>query len=232
MGEMVNQTLENKVLQLLRQRILDGAMGFEPGARLFVTDLARDLGVSSTPIQHAIKSLRMEGLVDIRPRRGTYVARLEPGGIRKIWEAVLAIQIGCLTTSIERVRPDTLGGMRANVTRAERWLANKDWHGYLDEDVEFHRLLVSIANNSLLIAAYDSLVTRLYPLARSYAVTLQLGQGTDGIAGHHRIIEFLERDEKPEIIRELSEDHRRSVGRLLLVNPDVLSGVDGVAQSG
>jgi DNA-binding GntR family transcriptional regulator len=210
MVQLINRTLEDKVLELLRQRILDAAPGFEPGARLFMRELADDLGVSITPVQHAIRSLRNQGLVDIRPRKGTFVARLELERVVEIWGAVLALQMGCLEVSAGAVLSHTLDRMRAAVQAAEGWVARGDWRGYLDSDVEFHRLLVSIAGNPLLVAAYDALVVRLYPLVSTYEYLLR-GGGTQGVVGHRRIIDLLEVGDRRAIIRALLEDHQHSL---------------------
>src|SRR5207237_361697 len=46
-----------------------------PGERLEVDELAKKLDVSFTPVRHALQTLNGVGLVEIRPRSGTFVAR-------------------------------------------------------------------------------------------------------------------------------------------------------------
>ena len=62
------------VYQALRQAIVSSLM--KPGERLNVDELAQKLGVSLTPVRSAIQQLANEGLVEIRPRSGTFVARV------------------------------------------------------------------------------------------------------------------------------------------------------------
>ena len=56
----------------LKQQILTGQI--TPGTRMMEVDLAKDMGVSRTPIREAIRKLEKEGLVIIEPRRGAYVS--------------------------------------------------------------------------------------------------------------------------------------------------------------
>ena len=46
----------------------------EPGERLLEDRLAEQLGVSRNPVREAIRALENTGLVEVRPRRGAYVA--------------------------------------------------------------------------------------------------------------------------------------------------------------
>src|SRR3982750_4983955 len=64
----------DSVYQAMRQAIVSCAI--KPGERLNVEELAEKLGVSLTPVRGAIQQLATEGLVEIRPRSGTFVASL------------------------------------------------------------------------------------------------------------------------------------------------------------
>ena len=56
-----------------------------PGAPIFEATLAVSAGVSRTPMRDALKRLRDEGLVDIRPGFGTFVAKIS---VDRLSEAV------------------------------------------------------------------------------------------------------------------------------------------------
>jgi len=74
------QTLQYRGLQFisediytrLRQKIL--ACELAPGERLEVYQIARQMGVSYTPVKDALRELLAEGLISIRPRKGTFVS--------------------------------------------------------------------------------------------------------------------------------------------------------------
>src|SRR5262245_56115145 len=62
------------VYQGLRARIV--SMEMRPGEQISDSDLARRFGVSRTPVREAIQRLASEGLVEIFPQSGTFVARI------------------------------------------------------------------------------------------------------------------------------------------------------------
>src|ERR687884_94343 len=57
--------------EVIREAIVDGRLA--PGARLKEEELARELGISRTPIREALLILQAEGLVDAAPNRGATV---------------------------------------------------------------------------------------------------------------------------------------------------------------
>lgn len=56
---------------------------FQPGAAVVITDAARRLGVSTTPVREALARLAGEGLVEDGPNGGYVVPRLGAGDIRE-----------------------------------------------------------------------------------------------------------------------------------------------------
>ncbi len=57
--------------ELIREAIIDGRLA--PGQRLKEEELARELGISRTPVREALLVLQAEGLVDAAPNRGATV---------------------------------------------------------------------------------------------------------------------------------------------------------------
>ena len=63
--------LNEQVYETLRQRVLRRDPG--PGAKLSLHELATELGVSRSPVHHALTRLVSEGLLSVKARRGYYV---------------------------------------------------------------------------------------------------------------------------------------------------------------
>src|SRR5690554_1198871 len=68
------ERVTDTVYQLLRERIIEGV--FEPGTKINVDEIARQLDVSRTPVHEALSLLAVDGLVEVKPRRGTFVSEL------------------------------------------------------------------------------------------------------------------------------------------------------------
>src|SRR4051795_13705958 len=83
-------SLQSRVAAQIREGIVTG--DYAAGTGLSEVTLASELGVSRTPVREALKQLATEGLVDIVPRVGTFVAApsrrdgIELDGLREIFE--------------------------------------------------------------------------------------------------------------------------------------------------
>ncbi len=66
--------LADEIVAHLRGQILRGEM--KPGQKIDQEQIAEDLDVSRSPIREALVVLGQEGLLDITPRRGAFVARI------------------------------------------------------------------------------------------------------------------------------------------------------------
>src|SRR5260370_26358982 len=64
---------------------------YAPGERQQLDTLAIQLGVSRTPVRDALKQLAAEGLVEIRPRRGTCVAQVDRDTVAEMYQMRLMI---------------------------------------------------------------------------------------------------------------------------------------------
>ena len=96
--------LRDVVFNTLRQGILRGLL--PPGLRLMEIQLAKQLGVSRTPVREAIRMLELEGLVTTIPRKGAEVAEITPKDLQDVLEVrcaleALAVELACKTITDE-----------------------------------------------------------------------------------------------------------------------------------
>jgi DNA-binding GntR family transcriptional regulator len=68
---VTGSSLADQVYEELRGRVL--RRRHAPGGKLSLHGLAAELGVSRSPVHHALTRLVSEGLLTVRPRRGYYV---------------------------------------------------------------------------------------------------------------------------------------------------------------
>src|SRR2546421_13031594 len=82
-GQLV-QNASVAATELIRQAILDGRL--EPGSRLKEEELARELGISRTPVREALLVLQAEGLVDAVPNRGAVVRSHDANDLEDLYQ--------------------------------------------------------------------------------------------------------------------------------------------------
>ena len=86
----VYQDLSTKVYNILREMIFSGELG--SGQKLVQEELAKQLGVSRTPLIQAISKLSKDHLVEIIPRRGAYVRNISSKEILDAFSVRCAIE--------------------------------------------------------------------------------------------------------------------------------------------
>jgi DNA-binding GntR family transcriptional regulator len=72
MKDTAGISITDQVYEILHRAIEAGH--FAPGARVYEDDLARELGISKTPLRLALHQLKRDRVVRIAPRKGIYLA--------------------------------------------------------------------------------------------------------------------------------------------------------------
>jgi DNA-binding GntR family transcriptional regulator len=133
-----------------------------PGQKLSLVGLSEFLGISRTPVKEAIDRLETEGLVEISPRRGTFVRPISRSDIEEIFELRLLVEPYAARIGAPRMSDNQAARAQAIVLA----LGDCIEHGHLREDQiasfaaldrEFHELIVESAGNSRLTTVYRSL---------------------------------------------------------------------------
>lgn len=99
----------------LRERIVSAQL--TPGSRLSEQDVAAEIGVSRTPVHQAVCKLADEQLIVIRPRAGTYVARVAPDALEEALLVRGALELMVAERAAERASTEAIANLRAVLAR-------------------------------------------------------------------------------------------------------------------
>lgn len=157
----------DEVYENLRDAILN--RHFKPGERLQVDEIAERLGVSLTPVRHAIQQLATEGLIEIKPRSGTFVAMLSLEDIEATFDVRVALECLAAEKAVESVRPSDLKKLDDLLELLRRPVNNEETlrkHEKANSDL--HLLLIEAAGNRRLTEIYKGLNAHL-TIARIHA---------------------------------------------------------------
>lgn len=146
----------DEVYEALRQAIL--GRSFKAGERLQVEEIAQKLGVSLTPVRHAIQQLATEGLIDIHPRSGTYVATLSAHDIEETFEIRCALECLAAEKALARITDAKVTRLRELLKLlAEPVASENDLKRHEKHNLELHRIIIDTAGNKRLAEMYESL---------------------------------------------------------------------------
>src|SRR5215831_20329617 len=97
--ELRDASKTDRVYALLRRRIRE--LTLAPGAPLRKEEIAAALNVSRAPVSEAIARLAEEGLVDVFPQHGSFVAPIRAADVRES----LFIRTALETEAMRRLAP-------------------------------------------------------------------------------------------------------------------------------
>src|SRR5262249_17359476 len=122
----------------LREMVIRGAL--KPGALIEeAAEMAR-LGVGRTPLREALQRLAHEDLIEVGPRRGSFVTTTSAAEMFQIFEARLSMDLQAVRLAAERVTPEAVAAQQALLDEARAGMAadNRDPAWNLEIDERFH----------------------------------------------------------------------------------------------
>lgn len=106
-----HRTLRLRVADELHSMITTGQL--RPGERLIEDQLAAALGVSRNPVREAIRLLESTGLVEVRPRRGSYVASIDIDDLQQLLAVRALLEGRAAELAAQNATPDDAARVRA-----------------------------------------------------------------------------------------------------------------------
>ena len=177
---------------------------FEPGAQINIDTLARQLNMSNTPVREALMRAMGERLVKQQSNRGFIVTdMLRPTELKELFEVRFLIEVHSLETGeITSETVDRLEKLVNQMDTAQDGLLYNDFKGYLQNDHLFHRAIISLPGNSLLIKSWEDLHVHLH-LSRLYTGVGLFDRGSSS-SEHKHIVEALHHDNREQAVELLS----------------------------
>jgi DNA-binding GntR family transcriptional regulator len=169
--------------------------GVYPGGTL-VTEagLARELGVSRTPVREALLRLDVEGLVTLHPRRGAVVTTFSLDEVEDVLEARVLVENHTAMRSFAN-RDALLPLVEAAHDAMQRTMRERDTAAFTAADRVFHELIVDAARNAVLSSVYRTLRER-QTLFTSVIVRGRVDRMQAAIDEHQRILDTLRGDDR------------------------------------
>ena len=156
------KSLSEQVADALREEIVNGDL--EMGEALSEVRIAKQLGVSRTPVREAFARLELEGLVKTEPQRGTYVFKLDREALIDICDVRVSLETAAFRKAMERDPAGLARSLTLIVQEMTKARESGDDRRYLQLDTEFHQKLFDHANNPFLNDAYQTIAAKMAAL--------------------------------------------------------------------
>ncbi len=203
------------VLGLLMDRVI------EPGARVNIDAVARDLDVSPTPVREALTRLESEGLVAKRALKG-YVAAplLDAAGLRDLYDMRELLEPEAARRASANLDDATAAELSDSVGQMRTASAPDDdenfqnYRRFIEEDLRFHHLIADRALSPLLSEA----IVRLRSHMHLYRLNFRHDFEDDTVNEHEQILDALRRrdpDAAASAMRRHIENSYHRLGPIL-----------------
>jgi DNA-binding GntR family transcriptional regulator len=199
-----HRTLREIVADEIRAMIRNGQL--EPGERLLEDRLAEQLGVSRNPVREAIRALENTGLVEVIPRRGAYVATLDPDRAVELLELRSVLEAFAAQLAAHRRTAEQLAEIRHWFETGRDATAVNDLVQAAYAHRQFHLAIERAANNSYLAPAIE-------PLRAQTELVFSMLVDRRGLVGWEEHVELLEAIESgdSEAAQRATRRHMNSV---------------------
>ncbi len=180
------RVLADQVHEILTERILDRV--YSPDEHLNIDKIARELGVSSSPVREALTRLTAEGLVASSSFIGFVVAPMpDVAWFEELYDYRELIETWAVRIVADLRPSNVLAGLYMAVARLEQGSYGSSFRDYCsahDADEAFHRLMIEATGNRVVAKSYRELNPHLQH-ARLY---LSHPQDVGLVVAEHRAI--------------------------------------------
>jgi DNA-binding GntR family transcriptional regulator len=218
----------------VKELILSGTL--RPGSVIAQAQLAREIGISTTPLREALRRLKSEGLVELDAHRDARVSPLAAEEARDLLELRRSLDPLAVALAAERRTKADIAAMRAALDGLEPLPGNPTYEQLVAHRT-FHRALYTASHNDLLIQTLDGLWDKA-DRYRRLALEAERGQAARDrkAAEHEALLEYVIAGEAGSAAAVMREHIDTSLGaqaawRLRKHHPAEDSAVEGEADA-
>ena len=193
-----------QVAESLTIGILEGT--FKGGEQLIELELQNYFGVSRSPLREAFRELEKKGLVEIVPRKGTFVKRITRRDIEEHFPVRAALEGLAAELAAHHMTQEHLLVLEREFENMSRGVREVDTQTYYTHHLAFHECFIGACNNKVLIESLKTL--RMQNLWHRFSYQYYQEDLNKSLAVHETILnEFRNEKKDPSKCRRLVENH-------------------------
>ena len=196
--------LDDHIYERLKAMIIDGTL--LPGERIVPDQLARDMGVSRTPMLSALKRLSQERVITWRSRRGVFVRRLSKRELAMVFEVREVLEGLAARRAAMLIKPRQVEQLRALFADIDTADTPANRRAYLRQDYLFHSGILEIAASMPLTQTTNSVNILVLAFGAGLIKSIR-----DGMTEHAAILDALRRHDPDDAEAAMRAHVRRSV---------------------
>ncbi len=200
------KSIRQRIYGHLREQLLNGEI--PPHQHLVETKIAKEVGISRTPIREALHSLELEGLIESIPRVGYVVKPINEDEVEEICEIRAAIEEVGARWAMEKAPQKLIEDLRRNISVSEEIVAQGHPKAFVELDAQFHEIIAGLSGSRRLQELGQTLRRHMlrYRIQSIYLTENVLR----AIEGHKGILEAIEKGHLEEVNRAIKHHLEQS----------------------
>ena len=182
-----NSTLHGDLVANIRELIIEGDL--EPGAKVPERVLCERYSVSRTPLREALKTLASEGLLELLPHRGAWVARLTAEDVDQMFPIMGALEALSGELACQNLTEEQFAEIQALHYQMVLHYTRRQLKLYFQVNQEIHEKILSASANPLLLQMYQTLAGRIR--RARYVANMSDERWTQAVKEHEEILNAL-----------------------------------------
>jgi len=153
------KVIAHEVVSDIKEVIIKGFI--KPGEKINETKIAKDMGISRSPVREALQELKKEGVVITIPYKGTYVNLLGKKDVEDMYVIRGLLEAYAIEKIIENRNDKIIKLLRKSVEDIEKSVEKKRYKEIVVKDIEFHRNICSFTGNKKLIDIWEGFQSQI-----------------------------------------------------------------------
>jgi len=188
-----------------------------PGQKIKYQDLADRLGVSITPVIHALKWLEFKNIVRYEHNKGYYVNEANPQEIKEIYETRAVLEVAILPKTLANLDDNGIQRLQTALSAFEEKVKKADYYGRLISDMKFHFTLASLSQCRIQLKILEELFDLLFLRYSHNLVVTSISETS--LQEHHKIFDSL-------VSRNLTDLEQALSSHLVNVKDHIVTNLD------
>ena len=194
--------LAQEAAQRIREMIRKGTL--KKGDRILEEPMCHAMGVSRTPLREALRILSSEGLIQLIPNKGAYVAQPSINDIGEMFHVMSILEGECARACAEKLDPEGMKRLDDLYRKLEEHCRAEDRERYMAVNHSFHSLVQDLAGNKVLSEVINGLRQKI--LLYRYRQIYQPDRLLESMQ-EHRDLQQAFRERNPAAAERCMQEH-------------------------
>ncbi len=198
------QSTQDSVVKAIQSAIFNGELKL--GQRIMEEELAATFQISRATVREALRRLEQVGLVQIKPRRGTFVTRLTLREVERTCRLRAALEGLAARYASERLADDDWRAIKHILSEMKIAAETSDLTAFIKLDRKFHELIWMLADDDQLEYILRFLSTPYFAFVASVS-TLLLSDVSKVYRAHEKYLNAMRAEQPEQVQKKVQELH-------------------------